>query len=359
MITELKGGLAYVRGDNALLWLTALAMDKTGTITRDEPEVTALHVLNGTDEATLLGHAAALEARSSHPLATAILERAETDKVAFAPADTVEIVPGRGVTGKICEAEMWLGSPRYAVERGVDDQLPEDLLTGIEDRGETVVIIGAGDKALGLISLADAIRPDAKGLVAELHSLGVKKLVMLTGDNARAANTVARAVGIDEVRAELLPEDKVTAIEGLTDEHEVVAMIGDGVNDAPAMARAHFAIAMGAVGSDAAIETADIALMTDDIGKVPWLIRHSRRTMGIIHQNIGVSLAVKAIFVGLTAFGLASMWGAIAADVGISMLVVANAFRLLRVREDRSPAGMAPKSGRGEPMFAGAAAPGY
>ena len=152
---------------------------------------------------------------------------------------------------------------------------------------------------------------------------------MLTGDNERTARVVASEVGIDEVRANLLPEDKVAAIEELVDTHPTVAMIGDGVNDAPAMARAHYGIAMGAVGSDAAIETADIALMTDDIGRIPWLIGHSRRTISIIRQNIGLSLATKALFVGLTAFGMASMWGAIAADVGVSLLVVANALRLL------------------------------
>lgn len=162
----------------------------------------------------------------------------------------------------------------------------------------------------------------------------MKTIVMLTGDNERTARAVAAEVGIDEVYAELLPEDKVMVIEQLLASHDVVAMIGDGVNDAPAMARAHFAIAMGAVGSDAAIETADIALMTDDIGKVPWLVLHSRRTMSVIRQNIGIALGTKAVFVGLTAFGLAAMWGAIAADVGVSLLVVANALRLLRVKPE-------------------------
>ena len=189
----------------------------------------------------------------------------------------------------------------------------------------------------GLLELRDRIRPDAKGIVAQLHAQGVTKIIMLTGDNERTARAVADEVGIDEVRAELLPEDKVTAIEELVAEHDMVAMIGDGVNDAPAMARAHYGIAMGAVGSDAAIETADIALMTDDIGKVPWLIGHSRRTMSIIRQNIGISLATKAVFVGLTAFGMATMWGAIAADVGVSLLVVANALRLLNGHRAESP----------------------
>lgn len=157
---------------------------------------------------------------------------------------------------------------------------------------------------------------------------------MLTGDNRAAATSVARQVGIDTVRAELLPDQKVEAIDELTKRHAMVAMIGDGVNDAPAMARAHFGIAMGAIGSDAAIETADIALMTDDLSKVPWLIRHSRRAMGVIRQNIVFALGVKALFVALTAVGIATMWGAIAADVGASLLVVANALRLLNGKSE-------------------------
>ncbi|MDQ7018637.1 MAG: cation-translocating P-type ATPase [Robiginitomaculum sp.] len=321
----IKGG-AYIEIPSRL---DVLALDKTGTITKGEPEMVGIYPLNGTDENTLLASAAALEARSSHPLAMAILAQADAKALAYQAADEVTIVPGRGVTGRLGKAELWLGSPRYANERGVGAQISTALLAEIEERGETVVVIGAGDKALGLIALADAIRPDAKRLVADLHALGVKKLVMLTGDNKRAANSVARAVGIDEIHAELLPEDKVAVIEELITQYPVVAMIGDGVNDAPAMARASFAIAMGAVGSDAAIETADIALMTDDIGKLPWLVKHSRRTMAIIRQNIGLSLAVKAVFVILTAFGLASMWGAIAADVGVSLIVVANALRML------------------------------
>ena len=180
---------------------------------------------------------------------------------------------------------------------------------------------------------------------------------MLTGDNERTARAVAAEVGIDEVRAELLPEDKVAAIEELVTRHDMVAMIGDGVNDAPAMARAHYGIAMGAVGSDAAIETADIALMSDDIGKVPWLIGHSRRTMAIIRQNIGLSLATKVLFVGLTAFGMASMWGAIAADVGVSLLVVANALRLLNAGDREVPP--AGGDGVGERVAAGALAHGH
>ena len=349
----IKGG-AYVE---APARLKALAMDKTGTITMGEPEVASLHPLNGTSERDLLAAAAALEARSSHPLARAILARSERDGIVAQAADNTRTVPGRGVEGMRDGGAVWLGSDRFAAEKGVADAIPQDLLERIEDAGSTLVAVGMESGLLGLIELRDRIRPDARGIVAKLHAQGVGTIVMLTGDNERTARAVAQEVGIDEVRAELLPEDKVTAIEELVGRHDIVAMIGDGVNDAPAMARAHFAIAMGAVGSDAAIETADIALMTDDIGKVPWLISHSRRTMWIIRQNIAVALATKALFVGLTAFGMATMWGAIAADVGVSLLVVANALRLLRVRGD----GAAPKGGEkiGERMAQGALAHGH
>ncbi|WP_271437500.1 MULTISPECIES: heavy metal translocating P-type ATPase [Rhodobacterales] len=349
----IKGG-AYVEAPSRL---TALAMDKTGTITMGEPEVAGLHPFGDTAERDLLSVAVALEARSSHPLARAILARGERDGLKQSVATDTKTVPGRGVEGSWEGQSVWLGSDRFATEKGLGDTIPRDLLERIEGAGSTLVAVGSGDRLLGLIELRDRIRPDAKGVVARLHAQGVKKIIMLTGDNERTARAVAAEVGIDEVRAELLPEDKVTAIEDLVANYDVVAMIGDGVNDAPAMARAHFAIAMGAVGSDAAIETADIALMTDDIAKVPWLVGHSRRTMNIIHQNIGIALATKALFVGLTAFGMATMWGAIAADVGVSLLVVANALRLLRAKKDRSD----PSGGEkiGETMAQGALVHGH
>ncbi|MEY8829365.1 heavy metal translocating P-type ATPase [Sedimentitalea sp. XS_ASV28] len=331
----IKGG-AYVEAPGRT---TALAMDKTGTITMGEPEVAAIYPFGDASEHDLMQRAAALEARSSHPLARAILARAASDDIDVTAADDTRTVPGRGLEGRADGHAIWLGSDRFADERGFGDDIPSDLRDRIEGAGSTLVAVGDETGVTGILELRDRIRPDAKRIVAELHEKGVRQIVMLTGDNERTARAVAAEVGIDEVRAELLPEDKVAAIEELVARHDMVAMIGDGVNDAPAMARAHYGIAMGAVGSDAAIETADIALMTDDIGRVPWLIGHSRRTMTIIRQNIGISLATKAVFVGLTAFGMASMWGAIAADVGVSLLVVANALRLLnghRVKDDPS-----------------------
>jgi len=329
----IKGG-AYVEAPGRT---TALALDKTGTITMGEPEVAAVYPLGDVSEADLLTIAGALEARSSHPLARAILGKAEQDGISVKAAEDTRTVPGRGLEGRMDGRSVWLGSDRFAVEKGFGETIPSDLRNRIEEAGSTLVAVGNENGLTGLLELRDRIRPDAEGIVARLHAQGVKTIVMLTGDNERTACAVAAVVGIDEVRAELLPEDKVTAIEELVEAHDMVAMIGDGVNDAPAMARAHYAIAMGAVGSDAAIETADIALMTDDIGKVPWLIGHSRRAMSIIRQNIVISLVTKAIFVVATAFGMASMWGAIAADVGVSLLVVANALRLLNGHRAESP----------------------
>ena len=349
----IKGG-AYVEAPGKT---TALAMDKTGTITMGEPEVAAVHPLGKASAQDLMTLAAGLEARSSHPLARAILARAEADGIKVFAAEDTRTVPGRGLEGRTDGRSIWLGSDRFAEEKGFGDAIPKDLRDRIEGAGSTLVAVGDDTGVTGILELRDRIRPDAKGIVAQLHAQGVKTIVMLTGDNERTARAVAAEVGIDEVRAELLPEDKVTAIEELVETHDMVAMIGDGVNDAPAMARAHYAIAMGAVGSDAAIETADIALMTDDLGKVPWLIGHSRRTMSIIHQNIGISLATKGVFVVATAFGVASMWGAIAADVGVSLLVVANALRLLNSQEAKAP----PSGGEqvGEGLAKGALAHGH
>lgn len=328
----IKGG-AYVEVPGRT---SALAMDKTGTLTMGEPEVAAAHPVGGALERDLLTVAASLEVRSSHALARAVLERAATVGIAADAAENTKTVPGRGLEGRVQGRSVWLGSDRFAAEKGFGNEIPSALRDRIESAGNTLVAVGDETGVIGVLELRDSIRPDARSVVAQLYKHGVKTIVMLTGDNERTARAVAAEVGINEVRAELLPEDKVKVIEELVGRHDVVAMIGDGVNDAPAMARAHYGIAMGAVGSDAAIETADIALMTDDISKVPWLISHSRRTMSVIHQNIGLSLVTKAAFVAATALGVASMWGAIVADVGVSLLVVANALRLLKW-DRRSP----------------------
>ncbi|MGJ4899155.1 heavy metal translocating P-type ATPase [Bradyrhizobium oligotrophicum] len=310
--------------------LRAIAMDKTGTITRGEPEVVRVVPFGDHTETELLARAAALEARSTHPLARAVLRYAESKGVALAPASDVRVLKGKGLIGTFDGKPFWLGSHRYVIESGQDTPEVARQAEMLEADGKTVLVIGNARHVCGVIAVADTVRPEARNIIEQLHAAGIAHVVMLTGDNRVTAEAIGREVAIDEVQAELLPEDKVRKVDELVARYSTVAMVGDGVNDAPALARSTLGIAMGAIGSDAAIETADIALMTDDISRLPWLIRHSRRTLRIIRQNIGFSLGVKAMFVVLTFAGVASLWAAIAADVGASLLVVANALRLLR-----------------------------
>lgn len=309
--------------------LKAIAMDKTGTLTEGRPQIVDIVPLGGRSERDLLGVAAALEARSGHPIARAIMAKATELEIVAEPAEAVQAIMGRGVTGRVAGRETWLGSRRYLEERGITSDGILQRADALSSAGRTIVAVGDGQEVWGLVAVADAVRPEAKDIVAALHRAGVKHVVMLTGDNRATAEAIAKQTGIDEVQAELLPGDKVAAVEDLVRRHGSVAMVGDGVNDAPAMGRANLGIAMGAMGSDAAIETADVALMSDDLSKLPWLVGHSRATLAVIRQNVGFSIAVKLVFTALTVIGLASLWGAIAADVGASLLVVLNGLRLL------------------------------
>jgi Cd2+/Zn2+-exporting ATPase len=277
----------------------------------------------------LLARAAAMEAHSDHPLARAILEYAKASGVTFTPAEELRIMPGKGAEARLDGRPFWLGSHRFLEERGQETAEVHSELGLLSQTGRTVVVIGNETHVCGFVALADRIRPEAKATIEALRSAGIKHVVMLTGDNQGTASAIAHEAGVTEVQAELLPEDKVTAVGKLAEQYGSVAMIGDGINDAPAMGRATIGIAMGAAGSDTAIEAADIALMADDLSKLPWLLKHSRRMLSIIRTNIILSLAVKAIFVALTLAGHASLWTAIAADMGISLLVIFNALRLL------------------------------
>ena len=310
--------------------LRVVAFDKTGTLTVGRPVVTAVVPLGGHDEREVLERAAALEVRSEHPLARAIVAHAHARGVPVEPAEEVTVLQGRGVTGRVGGRPYWLGSHRHLVERRQATPEVERRLSEMSAAGNAVVVVGHDEHVCGLIAVADGVRPEAAAAVAALRALGIERLVMLTGDNRPTAESSGRQVGVDEVRAELLPADKAAAVEELVAAHGRVAMVGDGVNDAPAMARAPLSIAMGAAGSDAAIEIADVALMADDLRQLPWLVRHSRRALRAIRLNVAVSLVVKAAFVVLTLSGRASLWAAIAADMGASLLVIANGMRLLR-----------------------------
>jgi Cd2+/Zn2+-exporting ATPase len=310
--------------------LRAVALDKTGTLTYGRPQVVEVLPLAEHDERELLERAAALEARSEHPIARAVLAYAKERGVPFAPAEDFAILQGRGASGTIGGKAYWIGSHRYLEERAQETPAIHERLEAMAKAGRTTVVIGNNDHVCGLIAVADALRPESAAAIAAMRAAGVERVVMLTGDNEGTAKAIAAAAGVDEVRAEMLPAEKVAAVDELVARYGSVAMIGDGVNDAPAMARATLAIAMGAAGSDAAIETADVALMADDLSRLPWLIHHSRRTLGVIRQNIFCSLGIKALFLGLTLLGVSSLWSAIAADMGTSLLVIANALRLLR-----------------------------
>ncbi len=310
--------------------LRAIAMDKTGTLTQGAPRVVDVVPLNGHDVDELLTRAGALELNSNHPLAKAIVEETRRRGMTLPIAERFETIQGKGASGVIDAKPYWIGSHRYLEQRGQETPEVHEQLDSMQGAGRTVVVVGNDAHVCGFITLADAIRPECQDAIRDLHEAGVEQLVMLTGDNQGTAKAIAREAGIDEVHAELLPEDKVALVDQLVERFEQVGMIGDGVNDAPALARASLGLAMGAAGSDAAIETADIALMADDLSKLPWLIHHSRRTLRIIRQNIVFSLSVKALFVVLTFGGFASLWAAIAADMGASLLVIANGLRLLK-----------------------------
>jgi Cd2+/Zn2+-exporting ATPase len=309
--------------------LKAIALDKTGTLTEGRPEVKEVVPLSGHTDRELLEIAAAIEARSQHPLATAIVRHAESLGLKPKPADDFQAISGKGATASLQGQRYWIGSHRAFEEHGQETPELHDRLEQLAARGHSVVVIANDEHVCGLIALGDTVRANAKDSIAALHRAGISRVVMLTGDSPSAAATVAAAIGVDDVRAELLPEDKVAAIEQLISDHGQVGMIGDGVNDAPAMARATLGIAMGAVGTDTALETADIALMSDDLSRVAWLIRHSQRTLRIVRQNITASLSVKAVFVILTIFGQANLWSAIAADMGVTLVVVFNSLSLL------------------------------
>jgi len=331
----IKGGL-FVEVPSRI---RVVAMDKTGTLTLGQPAVTEIIALSGHTEAELLEIGAAIESRSEHPLARAIVKFAEVKGIETRAVENFKIIKGRGASAMLDGKPVWIGSHRYLEERGQETPEMHAKLQALSTEGASIVVVGNDEHVCGFIAVADKLRDNAAKILADLKAAGVEHIAILTGDNQGAANAVAQATGVDESLAELLPEDKVAVIERLKKEHGPVAMIGDGVNDAPALARADLGIAMGAAGTDAAIETADVTLMNDDLARLPWLFMHSRRTLGIIRFNIFLSLAVKADFVALAFAGVASLWGAIAADTGVSLLVVANSLRLLAVPARAKAAG--------------------
>ena len=362
-----KNGVLIKGGDHleSMGEVEAVAFDKTGTLTKGELAVTDVIALNDNTEADVLRCARGLEERSEHPIGDAIVERADERDVGKREIDGFESITGKGVRADLDGRAHYAGKPGLFEDLGFDldhvhlttdggvvlDEterqcadgeeancldLLEETIPRLQEEGKTIVLVGTAEELEGVIAIADEVRPDARAAVSGLREAGLRT-VMLTGDNEGTASAIAEAVGVDDYRAELLPDEKVAAIDDLLDEFDTVAMVGDGINDTPAMATASVGIAMGAAGTDTAIETADIALMADDLSKLPYFYDLSNRANGVIRQNIWGSLGAKALLAIGVPFGYVSVVLAVlAGDVGMTVLVTGNAIRLSRISPDRS-----------------------
>jgi Cd2+/Zn2+-exporting ATPase len=323
----IKGGLFLEQGHS----LKTLVLDKTGTVTTGRPMATDAASLAGDPQANR-AIAVSLAARSDHPVSKALARAGREDGIALLPVADFSALPGRGVRGVVDGVAYHLGNHRLIEELGLCGPDIEARLAALEADGKTAALLAGPDKVLALYAAADALRPHSRQAVAELHALGIRT-VLLSGDNSRTAAVIAGQAGIDEARGDQLPEDKAAAVDALTAKHTgqgLVGMIGDGINDAPALARADIGFAMAAAGTDAAIETADVAIMDDDLRKVAVFVRLSRATVATLKQNIALALGLKGLVLALTVAGYGSMLLAVFADMGTSLLVIANGLRLLR-----------------------------
>jgi Cd2+/Zn2+-exporting ATPase len=307
-------------------YTSVIVFDKTGTLTRGNLEVTDAVAFPGHTENEVLAIAAALESRSGHPIATAITRRVAREGIVPREVQSFVSVTGKGLTGEVEGQKIAAGTRLLFPEGAAPAQ--EDTAESLENAGKTLVFVGMDGRNVGIIALRDTIKEDASRAIRDIRALGIRT-IMLTGDNDRVARAVASELGIDEYYAALLPDEKQKKVAELVERYSHVVMVGDGVNDAPALAQASVGVAMGAAGSDVAIETADIVIMEDRIAKVTDLINLSRRSMAIVKQNVAVSIIVKTTFAGLALFGFITLWMAVGAgDMGLSLAVIANALRL-------------------------------
>ncbi|WP_223570407.1 heavy metal translocating P-type ATPase [Pseudomonas sp. BF-R-26] len=320
-----KGGVYLEHGHK----LDYLALDKTGTLTHGKPVQTDYLSLDPIADEIAPAIAAALAGRSDHPVSLAIANAAVDKQLKPLIVENFEALAGRGVRGEINGELYHLGNHRLVEDLGLCSPALEEKLFALEKQGKSVVLLLDKSGPLALFAVADTVKASSREAIQQLHELGIKTL-MLTGDNVHTAQAIAAHVGIDQAQGDLLPTDKLQAIETLYAQGHRVGMVGDGINDAPALARAEIGFAMAAAGTDTAIETADVALMDDDLRKIPAFIRLSRQTSNILKQNIALALVIKAIFLGVTFAGIATMWMAVFADMGVSLLVVFNGLRLLR-----------------------------
>ncbi len=318
--------------------LKAIAFDKTGTLTKGIPVVTDFALLNPQlDQRQLFAIVAALENRSQHPLASAIVAKAEDEQLPYHDymVENVTALTGKGITGTVNGKTYYVGSPKLFQERlPMRDITPlaQDIKS-LQQQGKTAMLVGTETELLAIVAVADEVRPSSKEVIRKLHEAGIAKTVMLTGDNKRTAHAIGQAVGVADIQAELMPEDKLRFIKQWQENHGHVAMVGDGVNDAPALAAATVGIAMGGAGTDTALETADIALMGDDLKKLPFTVKLSRKTLNIIKANIAFAIAIKLAALLLVVPGWLTLWIAILSDMGATLLVALNSMRLIGVKE--------------------------
>ena len=328
----IKGGIHLEEAGH----LKVIAFDKTGTLTKGVPAVTDIVTFSG-NENELLMLTAALEKGSQHPLASAITKKAEAAGLHFneVSVEDFQSITGKGIKATIQNEMYYVGSPNLFEEILPNhiDQTISVQISRLQTQGKTVMVLGTAYEILGLVAVADQVRTTSKEVIEKLHQLGIEKTVMLTGDNQRTAEAIGQEVGVTDIRADLLPEDKLNFIKELRERYSSVAMVGDGVNDAPALAASTVGVAMGGAGTDTALETADIALMSDDLSKLPFTIKLSRRALRTIKQNITFSLVVKAIALLLVIPGWLTLWIAIFADMGATLIVTLNSLRLLKVKE--------------------------
>ncbi len=320
----IKGG-AYLEQMGGI---QAIAFDKTGTLTHGRPVVTDILPMGETTETELLSLAAAVEKWSEHPLAVAIVDKARS--LPLQPAANFKALVGRGAQADINGQTVYIGNRRLFEKLGLSLKQTQAAMVHLEEQGKTVMLIGSAQTIWGLIAVADTLRDNSRAAIRQLRQAGMKHIAMLTGDNSRVAAAIAETLTLDAYYSDLLPQDKVTTVQKLTNEYGTVVMVGDGVNDAPALAAAKVGVAMGVAGSDTALETADIALMADDLGKLAYVINLSRKTVAVIKQNIGFAVLIKVVFILLTFLGFVDLWLAVFADMGSSILVTLNGMRLMQ-----------------------------
>lgn len=329
----IKGGI-YLEEIGSL---KAIAFDKTGTLTKGVPTVTDFKVLHSqVNDKELLAIITALEYRSQHPLASAIMKKAEAENIHFSEIQVVDFsaITGKGIKGKVDGITYYIGSPKLFHDLSSTlNKILEKELNALQVQGKTAMVVGTETEILAIIAVADEVRESSKEVIEKLHKAGIQETIMLTGDNQGTANAIGHHVGVTNIQAELMPEDKLNYIKQLRSKYDKVAMIGDGVNDAPALAASTVGIAMGGAGTDTALETADVALMGDDLRKLPFTIKLSRKALNIIKANIAFAISIKFIALLLVIPGWLTLWIAILSDMGATLLVALNSMRLMRVKE--------------------------